>query len=620
VTSGRWFKDRRGRVMLLRGVNLSGSSKVPARPPLPTHVREGFFDGATVSFVGRPFPLEQADEHLARLRAWGFRFLRLLTTWESIEHAGPGIYDTEYLDYLHEVARKAGEHGLDVFLDPHQDMWSRFSGGDGAPLWTFEKVGLDVSRFHATGAAIVHNTHGDPFPQMVWPTNAGKYATATMFTLFFGGDTFAPGMTIDGVPVQEYLQSHYVDALRQAALRLRDLPNVVGVDTLNEPVPGYIGVADLTGRWQLTLGASPSYFQGMALASGVPQDVPDIALGMTGFKEVGRRQLNAERATAFRAGVSCPWRTRGVWDLDQQGAPVLLRPDYFARVNGQPVDFLRDHYKPFLLRVASMLRQVDPTYIVFVEPPMSMAPPHFEPAETEGFAFAPHWYDGVTLITKRSTGAFTFDITKGRPVFGVANVKRLFAAQVGGLVHEGDERLGGRPTLIGEFGIPMDMNGRKAYASGDFSDQTSALERSMQALEKHLVSYTLWNYTPDNTNERGDLWNGEDLSIWSRDQQNDPRDLNSGGRALGAAVRPHPYAIAGTPLRSFFHAKTRTFVLEFQHEGRANGPTEIFVPRLQYPDGFRVFVSDGEVERVEGEDVILYRHTEGVKRHVVVVR
>jgi hypothetical protein len=205
-------------------------------------------------------------------------------------------------------------------------------------------------------------------------------------------------------------------------------------------------------------------------------------------------------------------------------------------------------------------------------------------------------------------------------VLGVANVKQLFTRQIGGLVHEGREGLGDRPTLVGEFGVPMDMNGRRAYASGDFSDQASALERSFQALDKNLVSYTLWNYTSDNTNERGDLWNGEDLSIWSRDQQADPRDPYSGGRALGAAVRPHPVAIAGAPLRSFFHARTRTFVLEFEHDDHADGPTEIFVPRLQYPDGFRVFVSDGDVERVEGEDVVLYRHSAGATRHTVVIR
>lgn len=45
---------------------------------------------------------------------------------------------------------------------------------------------------------------------MLWPTNYTKLAAATMFTLFFGGNTFAPNTEYQGQRVQDYLQERYI--------------------------------------------------------------------------------------------------------------------------------------------------------------------------------------------------------------------------------------------------------------------------------------------------------------------------------------------------------------------------------------------------------------------------
>ena len=136
---GNSFVDDQGRIAVPRGINFSGLSKVPVVPDGATHIAgRCFYSHREVSFVGRPCPLEDLEGHLQRLREWGFNLLRLLVTWEAVEHAGPGVYDEEYLDFIRTVCLRAGDFGFWVVIDPHQDCWSRWTGGDGAPGWTLE--------------------------------------------------------------------------------------------------------------------------------------------------------------------------------------------------------------------------------------------------------------------------------------------------------------------------------------------------------------------------------------------------------------------------------------------------------------------------------------------------
>ncbi|MEE9616347.1 MAG: cellulase family glycosylhydrolase [Anaerolineae bacterium] len=615
---GMWFKDDQGRTLILRGVNLGGSTKVPFRPNGATYVREGFYDHHNVSFVGRPFPLEEADEHFSRLRAWGFTFLRFLITWEAVEHAGPGVYDEEYLDYLYQVVRKAGEYGIDLFIDPHQDVWSRLSGGDGAPGWTFEAVGMDGPRFSETGAAIVHCIHGDPFPRMIWPTNYTKLAAATMFTLFFGGNDFAPRTMVDGEPVQEFLQRHYVNAIKQVALRLKGLSNVVGYDTLNEPSHGFIGWADLNSSGgMLRLGESPTPFQAMLLGAGFPQEVEVWGMRLTGPKLRGRRLVNPDGVHVWREGYDCVWKENGVWGLGVDGAPRLIRPDHFVQVGNRSVDFANDYLRPFANRYAREIRSVDSDTIIFVEGAPGGSPPNWRPEDAPNVVNGAHWYDGVTLFTKNFMPFLGVDFHTHKLIFGRRRVKRSFVEQLAHIKNWADERMGTIPTLIGEFGIPFDMRNKRAYRTGDFSLQTKAMDANFRAMEANLLSCTLWNYTADNDNRWGDQWNDEDLSIFSRDQQTDPGDANSGGRALEAVVRPYARKVAGEPLRMHFDLSSRTFEFEFRHDPAVRAPTEIFVPNYQYPEGYAVELSDGTYRIDREAQTLTVQHALDRETHTI---
>jgi hypothetical protein len=619
---GPHFKDEHGRTLLLRGVNLGGSSKVPAHPNGATHLAEGFFDHRTVSFVDRPFPLAEADEHFGRLRAWGLTFLRLLVPWEAVEHAGPGRYDRDYLDYLYALVRKAGEHGLALFVDPHQDVWSRFTGGDGAPGWTLEAVGLDMTGFAATGAALVHQTHGAPFPRMIWPTNGTKLAAATMFTLFFGGNDFAPQARIDGEPAQEFLQRHYLEAVRQVAERLRGLSNVVGYDTLNEPLPGYIGWADL-GRLPARLlkhGPTPTPLQGMALGAGHAQQVSVFGPGPFSLGRPGQRLLNVEGARAWLPGVDCIWRRHGVWDVGADGRPRLLRPSYFAARDGRPVDFTQDYYYPFARRFAQAVRSVDPGAAIFVQTEVMHPPPRWDAADAAGLVYAPHWYDVFVLFQRRWVPWLAVDTLRMRPMVGARHIDRRFVATLRRFQEDARARLHGAPALLGEFGVPFDFAGGKGFHAHDWGPASAAMDRSMRAVEGALIHATLWNYTADNTNAHGDNWNGEDLSIFSRDQQTAPEDIHAGGRALRAVVRPYARAVAGIPLRMSFDSRRHEFEFHFRHDPAVTAPTEVFVPGYQYPHGCEVEVSDGSYELDRAAQILRYRHTPARPEHTIRIR
>ncbi|KAJ6520077.1 glycoside hydrolase [Mycena sanguinolenta] len=608
-THGRHFIDAYGRVCNLRGVNLGGACKTPANDNTET-----FPDAAkSVTFVGRPFPLQEAPEHLARLRRWGLTFVRFLVTWEAVEHEGPGIYDTEYLTYLRDLLSLFPWYGMTAFVAMHQDVWSRYSGGSGAPAWTLEAVGFDLYGLEESHAAWLLGVKGGGHVEEergLWPCGYQKLAAATMATCFWGGDAFTPKLLIrdrhgNDVPVQQFLQKAYLDMWEVLAKAVGDLDAVLGFEMMNEPHRGYIDLKSLHEfdyNTDLHLAYVPSPFQSYQLGAGHPTSVsfwsrsfpmPTTKTSEAVLNTSGRKAWRSDGPTVGE----CVWAMHGVWGWDRnKNVAVVLRENYFVKhpLNGEKIDWYTDFYYPFLHKWVDRVRSVStPGKIIFVEAipnefcPASWTPEHRVP----DMVYAPHWYDLNALFSK-AFGDFTVNIQGlSRGMFplkafywGQKGARDNYSLQIRNIVEGGYRVLGEKPVLIGECGLPMDLNKGEAFQTDDFTWQTRMMDALVTALERSLIGFTLWNYNSYNDDEKGDSWNGENFSWFSRRRalppsllfyEQDAVSLDQGGRILPAVVRPYPAKTAGIPLRFEYEMTSGTFLFEWAtpEEGVASPST-----------------------------------------------
>ncbi|PLB52739.1 putative glycosyl hydrolase [Aspergillus steynii IBT 23096] len=565
---GKTFKDPQNREITLRGINVAGESKYPKNPDVPSYVPDKFFDTDNVSFIGRPFSLDEAHTHFGRLRKWGYNTIRYIFTWEAIEHAGPGKYDDDWIVFTIEVLRVAKQYQFYVFMDPHQDVWSRLSGGSGAPGWTLYAAGFNPRTFKKTEAALVQNTYDNPeeFPKMIWSTNYTRLVCQTIFTLFWAGRDFAPKAIIDGVNIQNYLQGHFIAACKYLAQKIHDAGDiendvVIGWESMNEPHRGLIGLQDISvvpADQQLQLGTSPSPFQAILTGSGRACEETTWAFGGFGPHQTGRALVDPEGVSAWLPASyddskygwtrdpgwklgECLWAQHGVWD---PSSDQLLRKDYFGShpKTGEPLDYDKftnsyflEHYRAY----KDAIRSVWPESIMLCQPPVMEIPPDLKGTfdDDPNMVHAVHYYDGLTLLTKHWNRLYNVDVIgvlRGKyltPAFGVkigeTAIRNCLRDQLKFLRDESLRYMGNHPMIFTEIGIPYDMDDKYAYRTGDYGSQISAMDANHFAIEGSTANgFTLWLYTTQNNHEWGDNWNGEDLSIFSIDDPELPNGKN----------------------------------------------------------------------------------------------
>jgi hypothetical protein len=312
----------------------------------------------------------------------------------------------------------------------------------------------------------------------------------------------------------------------------------------------------------------PSPFAAMAAASGYPVKVPVYTTSLRGIRISGYQTLNPGGVSLFREGFTCPWKQAGVWS-DEGGSPRLLKRDHFALYQGRPARFTEDFLKPFMNRFINRLREVREETFFFIEGvPLGDALTRTV-EDPPGAVNAFHWYDGITLYTKFFRPWFSLRLDTAKPIWGRKNVAAYFAEQLGRAAAWTRDHMENIPCLLGEFGLPFDMNGKRAFKTRNYRLHEEALSMYYDAIDAHLLHSTIWNYTADNTHEWGDGWNNEDLSIYH----------NGEGRAAGGWLRPYPMATAGIPRSLTWDRKKRLLVYRFMADAAISAPTELYMPR-----------------------------------------
>jgi hypothetical protein len=406
------------------------------------------------------------------------------------------------------------------------------------------------------------------------------------------------------------------------------MPHVLGFDTLNEPGLGWL-TAPLTYRHlapsethpeRPRIGPALSPLDAMAMAQGAAVTVPVLTRSASGAATpTTERTFNADRVRIWRDGADCPFERAGAYAMrGEMVAPLDER--FFQFAEGRTLSLSDDAFAPFFAKVAATTRKRQPAWSVFAEmDAFARASGRHFPAELpERTVSASHWYDTAILYLKRFDPLNHVDPGSGRPEQGPEAIGARYLRILADLASEADRFEGGAPTLVGEFGVPCDLDGGAAFDAwargrrdGVWESHALALALVYDAIDALGLHATQWNYTASNRNDLriGDHWNQEDLSIFSRDQQDDPADPDSGGRAVEGFCRPYARRIQGRLGRVKFDRASHVMRLEYTADASVAGATEIYVPRLQYPNGFAVRFEGlpAELECSPGDQAVTVR-------------
>ena len=412
----------------------------------------------------------------------------------------------------------------------------------------------------------------------------------------------------------EWVQDAYTEMWRQVVRQVKDLPNVLGYDIINEPNSNALVLtADaallMTGVYE---GARDMLVGLLGDENGVllydllgalrlfpplkpmPKPVAPMAcdgLGgawdpatLTGTGELAKCEATWVVYRADLAGYDkkvadyAPTKAKILkdWGLDKLDTLGVI---------GLNLGFDKTYIKPFYEKVGTAMLQEDPDAIIWIEPTMSIAmvlggvtqgmwdqsmpplelwrcdepgvkpldPACPEEARKRVTVYEPHYYADIYPF-------LGFDAPSRD--FAVDEVQyRDYQAGMASSMASSYTSLGNIPAIYGEFGTYYNFGGLAKSQSLDYLVSSSILDNYYEALEKMMTSRLLWCYTPNNDAHYGDLWNKEDFSIRGPAVvDTDGNVVDSGPwRSSIAWARPYARAVAGKPISMHYYSPLHYF-------------------------------------------------------------
>jgi len=219
---------------------------------------------------------------------------------------------------------------------------------------------------------------------------------------------------------------------------------------------------------------------------------------------------------------------------------------------------------PFYDQAADAIRAVDPSTPIFYEPNVLFdagVPTHLGTVDATGTVFSFHDYcefDLGSLGCVPSVSAI------------VANAETYADAQ-------------GIPAFMTEFGATSDQ---------------SEISAPMQGADQHLIGWTEWAYSG-----QGDITtsaNPPSSESLVYNPEDPPVGANVNTANLDTLAEPYPQVISGTPDSYSFDNGTFSFSYSTEEaDGLGSFPagsqTTIAVPTVEFPDGYQVSVTGGDV-------------------------